>query len=240
LDMQTILQVTGADSVAGSTSSRQEEGRGSIPTPALQALNVRPIPKLIAREVVVNHHYLHSFPGGTKLAFGIFIDNRLLGALTLGVGPKNAHCLVDGAVADDCLTLTRLWLSDDIPSNGESRVIGVILRFLRKYTDIKFLISYADPSCGHVGTIYQAACWLYTGLSEAMALFDLGDGIARHSRSVGQIFGSHSVGYLTGQGIPVKLVPQVAKYRYVYFLDKSWQSRLRVPILRYPKKEGKP
>jgi hypothetical protein len=45
-----------------------------------------------------------SLPG-----FGVFRDGRVLGALTLGVGPMNAHSLVKGAAPDDCLT-------DDTPS----------------------------------------------------------------------------------------------------------------------------
>jgi hypothetical protein len=104
---------------------------------------------------------------------------------------------------------------------------------------VKFIISYADPAAGHVGTIYQSAGWLYTGVSSAMSLYDLGDGIARHSRSVAHDFGSHSIEYLRNHGIMVKLVEQSAKYRYIKFLDESWRYRLTVPILSYPKKEVK-
>lgn len=132
----------------------------------------------------MKHHYLHSLPGGTKLAFGALVEGRLLGTITFGFGPQNAYALVDGASPDDCLTLTRLWLSDELPANSESRVIGIILRYLKRYTNIKFLVSYADPTQGHAGTIYQATEWLYTGLSESMPKFDMGDGKLRHSRSL--------------------------------------------------------
>ena len=217
----------------------------SLQTPERQSsriivgnLKVLPVPKTVAGELIVRHHYLRSLPGGTKLAFGVFINSSLQGALTLGVGPKNAHCLVEGATSDDCLTLTRLWLSDGLPHNSESRVIGLVIKSLRHYTAVKFLLSYADPAQGHLGIIYQATNWLYTGLSSAMSLYDLGDGVARHSRSVGQIFGSHSINHLAQHGIAVKLVPQAAKHRYVYFFDPSWRNRLRVQILPYPKKEN--
>ncbi len=36
---------------------------------------------------------------------------------------------------------------------------------------LKFLAAYADPTAGHLGTIYQATNWLYTRLSEASPLF---------------------------------------------------------------------
>ena len=148
-----------------------------------------------------------------------------------------AHRLVAGALSEDCMTLTQLWMSDALPNNSESKVIGVVQRELRRHTLVKFLIAYADPSRGHLGTIYQAANWSYTGHSQAMPLYDLGDGVARHSRTLGHIFGTHSKKYLRSHGIKVKLVPQSPKHRYIYLLDKSWRGRLKVPALPYPKSE---
>lgn len=226
----------GAAIVTGSTIPILGAGRGSTPTAALHDLEVRPIPLTVARTMVEKHHYLHSLPGGTRLALGVFVRERLLGAITLGVGPYNAPSLVSGATPDDYLTLTRLWLSGDLPRNSESRVLGIVLRSLRRHTTIKFLISYADPSQGHLGIIYQATNWLYTGLSEAMPLYELGDGRARHSRSVSHAYGSHSVEYLRSHGVPVRLIPQAAKHRYMYFVDPTWQKNLLVPVLPCPKR----
>jgi hypothetical protein len=191
----------------------------------------------LARQLVERHHYLHSLPGGTCLAFGAFQGNRIMGVMTLGVGPKNAHALVEGAGPEDCLTLSRLWLSDELPRNSESRFIGVVLRSLRKNTGLKFLVSYADPAQGHLGTIYQATGWVYTGLSEAMPLYDIGDGKARHSRSLSHAYGTHSLEHFSRHGVQVKLVPQQAKHRYLYFLDPAWRERLKGPALSYPRAE---
>ena len=229
--------MTCAAGVTASTTSIQEVGPGSSPRAALQDIEVRPVPFRVAKTIVEREHYLHSMPGGTGLAFGAFVKGKLLGAATFGSGPMLAHCLVEGASPKDCLTLTRLWLSDELPANSESRCLGVMLRSLRKSTSIKFLVSYADHSQGHLGIIYQAANWLYTGLSSAMPLYDLGDGKPRHSRSLSHAYGTHSTRYFANHGVPVKLVPQSAKYRYVYFLDCSWKNKLRIPILPYPKKE---
>ncbi len=226
-----------AGSVMVSTTSIHGGRAGSIPSPALQSIRVQPIPFVAAKKILVRHHYLHSLPGGTKLAFGTFVEGRLLGAITFGVGPYNAFALVDGACPDDCLTLTRLWLSEELPPNSESRVISVCLRYLKKYTTLKFIITYADPAQGHVGTIYQATGWLYTGLSEATPKFDIGDGVARHSRSLAHAFGSHSLKYLSERGLNVKVLPQIPKHRYIYFLDLDYRNRLKTPALPYPKKE---
>ncbi len=222
--------------VMASIAPTQGTGAGSIPSTALHRIQVSPIPTIVARTILEKHHYLHSLPGGTMLAFGVFLNQELLGALTLGAGPAQAYRLIDQASPDDCMTLSRLWLSDRLPRNSESRVIGIVLRNLKKHTSLKFLISYADPSQGHMGTIYQATGWVYTGLSSAMPLYDLGDGKIRHCRSLSHAYGTHSVKHFADHGVNVNLIPQMAKHRYVYFLDPSWHAMLTTPILPYPKK----
>jgi hypothetical protein len=227
-------------SVGGVSAARsvyQQAGGGATPTPTLQTLAVRPIPHRAAKELLVRNHYLHTMPGGTKLAFGIFSGGRLMGALALGVGPFNAHRLVSGAAHADSIALTRLWLDDGLPKNSESRVLAVILRSLARNTKLKFVVSYSEPAAGHVGTIYQAGGWLYTGMSGPSVLYDLGDGVSRHSRTFGHSYGTRSLRYLRNCGIHVAPIQQQGKHRYVYFLDRSWQPRLTVQVLPYPKSD---
>ena len=88
-----------------------------------------------------------------------------------------------------------------------------------------------------MGTIYQATNWLYTGLSQAMFLYDIGDGRPRHSRSLSHAYGTRSVRYFRGQGVDIRLVPQSQKHRYIYFLDLGWRDRLQPQVLPYPKQE---
>jgi hypothetical protein len=46
---------------------------------------------------------------------------------------------------------------DDTPKNTESYFIGWTLRWLKKHTKIKVVVSYADAEYGHSGTIYKAS-----------------------------------------------------------------------------------
>ena len=227
----------GSNSIVMNSTAPNQRMAGGLDA-IVKDLNIAPISQIDAKEILIPNHYLHSFPGGTKLSFGVYLDARLLGALTFGVGPYLGYKLVKDASPDDVVTLTRLWLSDGLPKNSESHVIGIVLRSLRKETSLKFVLAYSDPAAGHVGTIYQATNWLYTGLSSATPLYDIGDGIPRHSRSLAHQLGSHSIRYLTYRGIVVKTVPQMAKHRYIYFLDDSWRTRLLVPVLPYPKTKG--
>ena len=224
-----------AGSVMAGTAPFQEASGGSIPTPALHSLKVLPIPMSAARQLIERNHYQHSLPGGTHLSLGVFVHRRLSGALTFGAGPFNSPSLVRGATAEDCLCLTRLWLSDELPKNSESRVLGVVIHALRRNTRVKFLLTYADPAQAHVGVIYQATGWVYTGLSDAMPLYNLGDGRLRHSRSLSHAYGTHSVRHFADHGVELKVVQQSRKHRYIYFLDPTWRSRLQVSIHPYPK-----
>jgi hypothetical protein len=231
-----MIRAAGA---AVSTPAAQAGDPGSNPRAALhspRAIEVRTIAPAVARDVFERHHYLHSMPAGTRLCFGAFVGDRLLGAVSLGVGPLNAYRLVEGALRTDCLTLTRLWLDDALPKNSESCVLGVVVRALRRFSKVRFLVAYSDPRAGHVGTVYQAAGWLYTGTGEDQPLMDLGDGVPRHLRTVASAFGTHSARYFRRLGLPVRFVPVVPKHRYVVFVDPSWRDRLPVPVLPYPKK----
>ena len=227
----------GAGSVEAARSEIHQIGGGANPTPALQSIRIAPIGFDVAKRVLVERHYLHSMPGGTQISLGAFVEDRLQGVLTLGVGPTNAHRLVEGAQPNDCVTLTRLWLSDELPKNSESRVLGIALRSLRTATSIKFVLTYADPNAEHVGTIYQATNWIYIGESQAMSLLDLGDGVPRHTRTIAHRFGTHSLKHFQEHGMTVKKIPQSPKHRYIYFLDKSWRDQLNPEQLPYPKKE---
>jgi len=74
-------------------------------------LRLIPISLTVAKTLLVPNHYSHSLPGGTKLIFGVMLNTRLFGAMTFGVGPYLGYKLVNESTPDDCVTLTRLWLS---------------------------------------------------------------------------------------------------------------------------------
>ena len=88
-----------AGGVVAARPAIQRAGGGAIPTSPLHSLRVVPVPMKFAKEVIVKNHYLPSLPGGTHLPFGVFLDRRLMGAITLGVGSFNASSLVQGALA---------------------------------------------------------------------------------------------------------------------------------------------
>jgi hypothetical protein len=175
------------------------------------------IDERLARLAVIEKHYLHR-PCPISWAFGIIIDEKLKGVLTVGRPCSRTVC--EGVCGKDrsadVYELNRLWLDESLPCNSESQFVGLCLRELRKINRRMILVSYADtkPSegaaNGHVGYIYQATNWIYTGTSKPFADKVRGEKIER-SR----------------------------KHRYVYFLNAADQRLLQWQTLPYPKRPNK-
>jgi hypothetical protein len=105
-----------------------------------------------------------------KHTFGLFREGVFLPELvgiciyTRPAGPSAAQKYYPQD-PDKCLELRRLCLVDDTPKNAESFFVSRTLKWLRKNTDWKFVVSYADPEQGHKGIIYRAANFKYEGIT---------------------------------------------------------------------------
>ncbi len=212
------------------------------PRSIIKSLRVIPVKPSVVQPLVEQRHYLHSMPASTRLCFGVYLEASLVGAVLFTSGARHSHRLIGAATPQQVATLARLWLSDDLPANSESRVVGVVLQYLRRHTDWKLVVSYSDPAAGHVGTVYQAAGWLYIGQGEETGYLDLGDGRLHHPRSVSGAYGTGSVRHLWATGVPARRIRLPPKHRYLYVLDPAWRWRLRHSPMPYPKnydsKEG--
>jgi hypothetical protein len=70
-----------------------------------------------------------------------------------------------GEREEDVIELRRLVCIDATKKNAESFLIGRCLRWLRNNTNIKVVVSYADPEYGHAGIIYKATNFKHVGTS---------------------------------------------------------------------------
>lgn len=92
-------------------------------------------------------------------------ENNLIGAMMYG---KIAMADVWKKYAEreeDLIELRRLCCIDNTPKNTESFFIGKTLNWLKKNTDFKKVISYADTTYNHEGTIYKASNFKHIGLT---------------------------------------------------------------------------
>lgn len=190
----------------------------------------------MAMEVVVAKHYLHR-KAPVSIAFGMFdLLGAIVGVVTYGV-PASSTLLKGVCGVDESKNvyeLNRLWVDDDVPKNGESFLIGNTINKL----DREIIVSYADSSQQHVGIVYQATNWIYTGMSTKFK-----------DPKIRGLENQHHATYANGLtnaqvvekfGDRVYWVDRPRKHRYVYFnasksRKKTLMKKLSYKILPYPK-----
>jgi hypothetical protein len=99
--------------------------------------------------------------------FRLLYNGELVGAMLFGnLGMANAWKKY-ASNPNEVIELRRLCCIDDTPRNTESYFIGYALRWLKSHTNIKCVVSYADPEYGHNGGIYKASNFKFIGHTSA-------------------------------------------------------------------------
>lgn len=195
---------------------------------------IKPISYKTAMEIVIKNHYLHR-KAPCSFAFGLFDKEELTGVICYGT-PSSAP-LRSGICGSEekynVIELTRLWIKDGTEKNVESFLIGNTIKLVNK----EIIVSFAEIQQGHVGTIYQATNWIYTGLSAKRTNWTI-EGINKHCQTIADKYTSKELREKFGNKF--KLVERPRKHRYVYFNCKKKRrkellSKLRYKIKDYPK-----
>lgn len=180
-----------------------------------------------AKPWIMRKHYAHRMPCIIH-AFGLFDGSRCHGVCTYsrGASPHLCRGVCGDEYSDLVYELNRLCV-DHEDKNARSFLIAKTFKLMPKPA---ILISYADTSQGHVGYIYQATNWIYTGLS-AIRKDAVKDG-EEHLHSKGK----------WGEGF--KYIERPRKHRYVMFLGskterKELKAALRYKAQPYPKGESR-
>ena len=135
----------------------QEEGGGSIPTSPLQ-LHFGEITLSLAK--LLNDEWHSRLPRYAQtqclVSYGAESSGKFY-AIAIWSNPSSAM------IPFDWIELKRMAISNDSPKNTASRMLGWMVRDVRKkFPQCPKLISYQDPEV-HTGTIYKAAGWTNTG-----------------------------------------------------------------------------
>lgn len=196
-------------------------------------------------------HYSRTVVRNSQVHFGAFVGNRCMGAASFGppLDRSKVLGLVRGTPWTGMLELNRLALSDRLPRNTESRMLGWMLRWFRRNApQVKWVLSFADGTqCGD-GTIYRAAGFPLTGIRPSKNLARTTSGRVIHKLSLEDrpakardILGSRSYFDVTGgrydfRGCAETMGWEILKgfqLRYIGFVDPSWRSRLAIPEIPY-------
>jgi len=128
------------------------------------------------RAFVEQWHYSGSINGlRVTYCFGLYDNDTLIGGMIYGgLGMANAWKKY-ADIETDVIELRRLCCIDDTPKNTESFFIGQTLRWVKKNTSIKVIVSYADAHYGHGGTIYRATNFEHIGMTGGGRVIIWGD-----------------------------------------------------------------
>ena len=170
---------------------------------------------------ILNIHYAKRMPS-ISYAFGLFKNNKLVGIISYGSPASPSLC--KGIAGEEnkslVIELNRLVLKHN-KKNEASMLIGASFKLLPKP---KIIVSYADTQQNHLGVVYQATNFMFTGTSKPRT--DMAGKDGKHSR--------HHLGDRT------KRVFRSAKHRYVYIIGNKKEKKkllkdLNYKVQQYPK-----
>jgi hypothetical protein len=186
------------------------------------------VTKKQAEDLLLKYHYLSEISKSFKSGYnyGLFKNNDFC---PLNIGGPVGVCIFTGLPVPEIaqgafglkrneqqglFELSRLCLHPDTQSceyNITSWFVSRSIRQLRKDTEVKAIISYADSDY-HSGTIYRACNFKYAGLTDPKKDFYYSDG-TKHSR--GRVKGSEG-----------EWKERSRKHRYVMVFDKELENHL--------------
>lgn len=201
-------------------------------------LVLRQITAQQANDVVKRFHYSGKVVPNSQIHIGVFYMGKLEGAMQFGpsIDKRRVSMLVEGTAWNQFVELNRMAFGPALPKNSESRALAVAMKILRKHApNLKWVVSFADGTqCGD-GTIYRAAGFLLTQIKpNKQMLLWRGQVIAKKTldnENYPRINGKYYSRYLIENGDAIPL--DGFQLRYVYFLDRSWADRLKVPVLPF-------
>lgn len=190
--------------------------------------------------LLIDVHYAGRIPS-ISTAFGLFDGDTLEGVCTFGTPLSTTlqKGICGAEYASSVVELNRLCLRNNI-KNQASFFVAACLKMIGD----KIVVSYADTSKGHVGTVYQACNFLYTGLSAKFVDWAL-KGDKRHQASIGDEFRGKK-GRLAllreKYGDDLYQIERSRKHRYIYIagsrkFKKSAKAAMKYKIQAYPKQE---
>lgn len=109
------------------------------------------------RHLLEQFHYKKgNMGGGISTCFALYLDGEMVGGSVMGL-PRHQKKY------PKAIDIRRMVCTDDAPQNSESYFIGQIKKWIRDNTDYENILSYSDPTVGHLGTIYKASGFYNAG-----------------------------------------------------------------------------
>lgn len=194
------------------------------------------------RYACINFHYANSVPVNT-FGYSVFNNNNeWSGVILYGIGANNNISKQYNLKQGQVIELVRVALNGKQEST--SKALSISLKLIKKAIPLcKLIISYADKDQNHIGVIYQATNWFYTG--ESMINKKDGSCVINGKRIHGKTISDKCKQYGLAKNIEnIKKVYKTknvieyvtkGKIKYIYPLDKSLITLCESLSKPYPK-----
>jgi len=177
---------------------------------------------------LLEKHYAKRIPQ-IMHAFGLYVDGALKGVVTYGIPASPALCMgiCGKEYSDKVLELNRLCLMEN-NKNESSFLVSNSIKLLPKPT---IVVSYADTSQGHVGYVYQATNFLYTGLSANRVDWTIRGMEHKHSKTISDGMTLESIKEKYGDDF--YYTERSRKHRYIFFHGSKTDKKIMRKLLKY-------
>ena len=181
-----------------------------------------------AKYAVEHWHYSCTMPVGKLVKIGVWEAGAFVGSVIFGMGAAPQAACPYKIGRFQIAELLRVALR--IHCAPVSRIVAIGVRCLVKQSPgLRLLVSYADPSMGHHGGIYQALGWVYVGPSQPKWKAN-----GQHNRTLGTSMKRARAKY--GPNVTIKW--EVPKHKYLMPLDAEMRARILPLAKPYPKRAG--
>lgn len=120
----------------------------------------------VAKPFVIKHHYTEAF-GKSSITLGLYKvgEPELLGVITFGQcsGRLVAQSVFEGGNQKNVFEFLRMCVLDDVECPRTYFMSRSISILKQHFPQIKCLVTYADQTEGHDGTVYKANSWKRVG-----------------------------------------------------------------------------
>lgn len=203
-------------------------------------MKVIPIQAFEVEPWLLKKHYARRIPS-ISFAFGLYDNGNLVGVVTYGTpssstlrdgiaGPENAKYVIE---------LNRLCIQST-NKNSASILVGRSLQMLPKPS---IIVSYADTAQEHIGYVYQACNFIYTGLSAKRTDWKIKGMEHLHGQTVADMSrgceGSRAEFMRQKFGDDFYLEYRARKHRYIYVTGKNKIIKASIKYKKEPYPKGK-
>lgn len=178
---------------------------------------VRPVDIVIARRLIEREHYARGASNTATYLHGLFPVNSFWEEDVQGVAwwippTRSSAEFTYPANWNGVLSLSRLAIRPEVPSNGASFLIGASMRLIDR-DRWPCLVTYADQMMGHTGAIYRATNWRYEGLTKPKLAW------ARNGRLRSMKGGKHTRTHEQMNALGAEKIGRYAKHKFVHIVE---------------------